>query len=584
MYRETAVTPLTGALLIASVFVLIFGVWVIFPRELHRQECLYAAEAAEYSFFRPAVTAHETPIRNSYPLYPALAALLDRAGVPMENALRLITVFFIAAGSVLVYFSAATGSGARAGLAGAAMYCSTFLMLDKGVDGAPETMSAFFLLSAQMCLFYFGLRRGRWNAAWPGAALLLAAGYLTGGTPVLVLFVVPLLFLRRLISGRAKYRNWGFAAAAALLALICLGKVAVQWNLERTTTGGTLFFTGFSDPDYVGDFLLYWPLLFVKLLPWSAIAWIPFCVALQQLDDKPLFSKYLRVLVMVTAVLLWLIPGMGPRDLLYLPGALSILCGVYYELGMRRYGERIRKMAPAAEYAAPIIILFIVAGCFAPEKLLWKFMSLGNTLNFRNQPENGVAILAGAIGILAIGAGLRLLRRELPVWIMLLGVSVMVGIFSGVMLLPYRAQDVKQGVDPRKEDASKWSMGLSMRYILESTIRNSVKKKGPAGRRLEGEALKAEVKNRLSRVVLYKSGIGDLYGELFYAGVRVKRLRSVDELPDPGPLEVYLISDGFPQNPKWSWTNLLPEGYTYQKQRVMLWRGKRNQRGKLSEK
>ena len=551
MYRETAVTPWAGALLIAGAFVLIFGVWVIFPRELHRQECLYAAEAAEYSFSRLAVTAHETPIRNSYPLYPALAALLNRNGLPMEIALRLITVFFIAAGSVLVFISAATGSGVRAGLAGAAMYCSTLLMLDKGVEGAPETMSAFFLLAAQMWLFYFGLRRNRWSAAWPGTALLLAAGYLTGGTPVLVLFIVPLLFLRRLISGKAKYRNWGFAAAAALLALICLGKVAIQWSLERTTTGGTLFFTGFTDPDYAGDFLLYWILLPVKLLPWSFIAWIPFCAALQQLDDKPLFSKYLRVLVMVTAVLLWLIPGMGNRELLYLPGTLSILCGVYYELGMRRYGERLRKLAPAAEYAAPVIVMLFAVGYFVDEKLLGRFFSLGNTMNFREQPETAVAILAGAVAVTAIGIGLRLLRKDLPVWITLLILSAMTGIFSGVMLLRYRAQDVQRG-----------TMGRRIRETLEKDV-------GPGG---------------ISRVRLYKSGIGDFYGELFYSGVRVTRLRSVDELPDKGSGVVYLISDGFPQNPKWSWTNLLPEGYTYQKRRVMLWRGKRNPREKFPER
>ena len=551
MYRETAVTPWTGALLIAGVFVLIFGVWVIFPRELHRQECLYAAEAAEYSFFRPAVTAHETPIRNSYPLYPALASLLNRNGLPMEIALRLITVFFIAAGSVLVFFSAATGSGARAGLVSAAMYCSTLLMLDKGVEGAPETMSAFFLLSAQMCFFYFGLRRGRWNAAWPGTALLLAAGYLTGGPPVLVLFIAPLLFLRRLISGKAKYRNWGFPAAAALLALICLGKVAIQWNLERTTTGGTLFFTGFTDPDYAGEFLLYWFRLPVKLLPWSVIAWIPFCEALQRLDDKPLFSKYLRILVTVTAVLLWLIPGMGTRELLYLPGALSILCGVYYELGMRRFGERLRKLAPAAEYAAPAIGLLFAVGYFADEKLLGRFFSLGNTLNFRTQPETAVAILAGVIAVLTIGIGLRLFRKELPVWITLLSLSAMAAIFSGVMLLRYRAQDVQRG-----------AMGRRIRETLERDA-------GPGG---------------ISRIKLYKSGIGDFYGELFYSGVRVARIRSADELPGKGSNVVYLISDGFPQNPRWSWTNLLPEGYIYQKQRVMLWRGKRNEREKFPEK
>ena len=412
-------------------------------------------------------------------------------------------------------------------------------------------MSAFFLLSAQMCFFYFGLRRGRWNAAWPGTALLLAAGYLTGGPLVLVLFIVPLFFFRRLISGKAKYRNWGFPAAAALLALICLGKVAIQWNLERTTTGGTLFFTGFTDPDYVGDFLLYWFRLPVKLLPWSVIAWIPFCAALQRLDDKPLFSKYLRILVTVTAVLLWLIPGMGTRELLYLPGALSILCGVYYELGMRRYGERLRKLAPAAEYAAPTIVLLFIAGRFIPEKLLGYFFRLGNTLDFRDRPETAAAILAGAIAVLAIGIGLRLLRRERPVWITLLSLSAMAGIFSGVMLLRYRAQDAGRG-----------KIGRLIRQTLE-------KDAGPG---------------RISRIKLYKSGIGDFYGELFYSGVRVARIRSADELPDKGSNVVYLISDGFPQNPKWSWTNLLPEGYTYQKQRVMLWRGKRNEREKFPEK
>ncbi len=218
---------------------------------------------------------------------------------------------------------------------------------------------------------------------------------------------------------------------------------------------------------------------------------------------------------------------------------------------MRRFGERLRKLAPAAEYAAPAIGLLFAVGYFADEKLLGRFFSLGNTLNFRTQPETAVAILAGVIAVLTIGIGLRLFRKELPVWITLLSLSAMAAIFSGVMLLRYRAQDVQRG-----------AMGRRIRETLERDA-------GPGG---------------ISRIKLYKSGIGDFYGELFYSGVRVARIRSADELPGKGSNVVYLISDGFPQNPRWSWTNLLPEGYIYQKQRVMLWRGKRNPREKFPER
>ena len=128
MYRESTVSPWFGALLIAGVFLLLYGAWIVFPRELFRQECIYAVQAVEFTLNKPMVTVHDMPVRNAYPIYPALCSLLYRfAGISMETALRLVTVFFIAAGAVLVYFSAAMGSGKRAGLVGAAMYCSTLL-------------------------------------------------------------------------------------------------------------------------------------------------------------------------------------------------------------------------------------------------------------------------------------------------------------------------------------------------------------------------------------------------------------------------------------------------------------------------
>lgn len=87
--------------------------------------------------------------------------------------------------------------------------------------------------------------------------------------------------------------------------------------------------------------LLCFPVEFaVRLLPWTLIAWVPFCVALQALDETPIFSRYLRTLTIATFGLLWLLPDNDPRDFLFLLGPLSILVGINYELAMRRYGIR----------------------------------------------------------------------------------------------------------------------------------------------------------------------------------------------------------------------------------------------------
>lgn len=550
MYRESTVSPWFGALLITGAFLLIYGAWVVFPRELFRQECIYAVQSFEFTLKNPMVTVHDTPVRNAYPIFPALCSLLFRyAGLSMETALRLVTVFFIAAGSVLVYFSAAMGHGKRAGLVGAAMYCSTFLMLDKGVSGAPQTMSAFWLLAAQMSFFYFGLRRSKWNLAWPLCAILLVAGFFSGGFLVITLFAVPMFFLRRIVAGRAKYRNWGFFIALFAVLLACLGKFAVQWSLERTT-GGTLFFRGFTDPDYLSEFLLYWVMLPLRLFPWIFIAWIPFCAALQRIDDKPLFSKFLRVHVCVTAVVLWLLPQMDGRGLCYLPGAFSILCGIYYELGMRRFGEGLRKLAPAAEYGAILVAMMLAVGVWGEETLLAKCFSLGLSLRFRNAPDFLPSVLLAIAAVLGIGILLRWLRRSIPVWIVLLSLSLMSGLFYSAIMMRYQAQDT--------------SKGRFGKVIRETLAQDRGKNEGTP--------------------TVYKAGIPSLYGELFYSGAKIIQLSSADHLPDDKKHVIYLLSDSFPQNPKWSWSNLLPDNFTYQGRRIMLWRGKRNFQEKFKDK
>ena len=87
--------------------------------------------------------------------------------------------------------------------------------------------------------------------------------------------------------------------------------------------------------------------------------------------------------------------------------------------------------------------------------------------------------------------------------------------FSGVMLLRYRAQDMEKG-----------KVG---RYIKKTL---------------------ADAERTPGTPVLYKVGTEDLYGELFYSGARVKRIHSTDDLPDSTSGDIYLLSSFFPQNPR----------------------------------
>ena len=71
---------------------------------------------------------------------------------------------------------------------------------------------------------------------------------------------------------------------------------------------------------------------------------------------------------------------------------------------------------------------------------------------------------------------------------------------------------------------------------------------------------------------LYKCDIRGFYGGLFYTGKPVYHLNSVSELPE-NEKTVYLISTDFPQMLNRNWSNLLPSNYTYQRQKISLWKG-----------
>ena len=536
IYTERKINVASGTVVLLTAFAALFGVWLLAGPELSRIEGLYAAVAAESSWNNPVIVIHGWATPECFPLFPVAASLLCRlTGMPMESALRGLSVLMLLAGAVTAYFAASIRRNPRAGFVAAAMYSTSFLAMEKAVEGTPATANAFWLFSAQLVFFLYGVRKSDWNRAWIYSALLLIPGFFSGGFVVLALFAFPMLFFRRPLSVASKFRKPGFAAALALSAAAVLYWGAKFSSFPRQISIYDLWWSKLEMSGYFSDFCAFPFELVFFLLPWSFIAWLPFCVALQSVDETPIFSRYLRTLVFPTLALLWLFPAVNRRDYFYLIGPLSVLTGEFYELGVRRYGAKLRRALVSAEFFVFTIPVLVGAGCFAPQRWLKLFASLEQSLAFRE--HSGFMVVAfGLLGSsLLIALYVRRLRNSEPVWMILLAVPVAAALVFNGLMLPYRAQS-----------KSKRAFGAEVR------------------RALAGEPGARE---------LYTLNVRDFNGGLFYTGLPVRRLDSAEEIPSRDR-EIYLLCAEFPRSAEYSWSNLFKPGYVYNKKHPLaLWKG-----------
>ncbi len=525
-----------GILLIAALFLLTFLPWLGTEREMLRQEGFFAAIASEYiengRILKDgiAATAHHQIVEDAYPLYPTAVSLLSRCGVPMESALRIISVLMLGVLSLLAGIAAASRSNFRAGAVAACCCMGTLLALDNAVVGGPETMAACFLFSAQLLFFHYGSRLADWNSAWISAAILVSLGFLTAGPVVVLFFAVPLVFLRRPLSSAEKFRTPGFIAGAVLLVLV-VASWALPIGLALRQYAVESGFTVVPLKNYLFDLLLFPVKLPWLLLPWTLVMWLPFCMALQAVSPLPVLGLYSRTLVVAMTALAWLLPENNDALLFYLIAPLAVQTGLYYELGVRRYGIKLRKMLSAASVFFPVAGVCVLIIYFLPEKFE-KYLPLVSELPFGRMPDRILGALAalGFFTVLAIlfNAGLR----KFPFWINVVILNLGISAAAMVLVLPYQAE---------KAECRKF--GNDIRAILPSN----------AGK-------------------IYKYDIQGMYNGLFYTGKPVYKLRKDERLPEKKG-HVYLISTGYPDVAGWSWQPLLPSDYNYRGVTVALWEG-----------
>ena len=505
-------------------FILFFAFW-IGGRELFRQEGLYASCAREFIPGAP-LTAHGIVQKDVPPLYPAVVYLINKTGISMECALRLLSITMLGAWSLLASLVAARRRNLRAGVVTFLCCCGTVFAMGKGIDGTPATMSAFFLLAGQLCFFHFGNRLASWNKAWLSASLLWILALLSGGPIVLLYSFVPILFLRRPLSVSSKFNTPGFFVAVVLFIT-----TAILWIIGTGNINLDFLPDKFSSWDNFKRLLTFPLLLPVRFFPWSILMWMPFCAALQAVDQTPVFSRYLRTLFIVSLILIWILPLRPASELFFITGPLAIMTGLNYELGIRRY----RKWFTDALWGFEILIFataLIMAGLLLPNKWLTilPFVDPGKLIY---RTEYAIVIFATMILLTVHAIFFHIHRCRYPIWHMVFKMTVCCAIFCNILILPD--------------------------YITERRWRD-------LGRDIS-QAMPVEAKGK----ILYKLDIEGMYCGLFYAGVPVKKIRNLEELP--AGETVYLIASGFPRHFGWRWSPLLPPDYSFEGEHITMWRG-----------
>lgn len=518
-YEESAPNTLTVALFLSALFLLVFQPWQIGFKELYWQEGMTAAAALELDLPSLAMRAHGELLGSAYPLYTAVTRLLYELGLPMEFALRLLSVLPCFGVSLWVFLLGRSVAGTGCGAVAASAWITSNIVMEKTLDGYPEMAMIFFVTGGQFIWFTLWQRYNRPNLAWIAAAGFAVLAFLSFGFLALLYFAFPFIFMRRPLSVPQKLRKPGAAVGAALIALV----VAAYLASYLAATPGVREKLVFFDADFGGYHTHLWTFPFDavwRLLPWSLAAWPVFCAAYRPLDPAPVFSRFMRTLVISTFFLLWFSPFTEVRDIALLMPSLSVLIGINYALLVRRHGNFYRRLIRFLPYAGVVAgvgtAAFFLTGDEVIEPVLG-YLGIGRSmLMFRTAP--GCMVSGVGCGALMAGIGVFLLWRSnrVPLWMEVSLAMLTVMLFFWAVARPFSAQ--KQS----KRD-------------LADVLRSA----------LDGRNVPR----------LYKLNIAGLYGECFYLELPVVSISELSAI-SPDEQEVYLLSTGFPQLPERAWVKL----------------------------
>ena len=524
--------PLTGK----SILLLIFAFAAIyFPLqlgdwELRWKEDRFATIASEMDLMHPYTIAHGEQVPLVTPIFPWLTAALHQTGLSFEFCLRLISVASLAALIILTWEAGKRANDLQTAVVSAAMMCSSIVIIEKATDGYPNLTGLLFLFSAWLAWFTFGVARGRWNIAWIISFFFCSMAFLTIGCIGIILFIVPLIFMRRPMTVWPKMTKPGFFLGVMLLLFVIL-----IWVVPRIMLADHIPFRdidlSIDSPAKYTKHLLTFPLAIIsRYFPWSFIAWPAFCVAYFPLDKNPIFSRFLRTIVISIFFLLWLSPTTDARDFIYIAPPLAILCGINYWLLVRRHGYFLHTLFRYFLYLTIAIATVIIIFYFLPDSILLQ-MPYIKEKNIAFRTGNTIAgILQAAIALIITLIVLRFKKGTVPIYANILFICLGGALCFWAVHIPYR-----------KQHTEKKDLGTAFRNILKEDLH--IAKSGQLPKDL---------------TVFKGPGIKGFYAPCIYMGTRVKKVHKLTELPDNLDT-IYMITRKFPVSAKRKWVYVTPK-------------------------
>ena len=510
---------ITCILLVIIAFTLMYQPWKLSLREFQGNEGFFVSNTQEVDFDSyPVTTAHNVKVLNGYFLYPYLSRILhDKLDLDWAESTRYTALFWAFAIALSAGITVWGLRSFKAGLMSFSFFLGVNFVFEKSVLANPTFMAVFFVFLAHIMWLYFGFVKTKWNTAWLTSLFLLTIAFLCNGFISIIYFAVPLIFMHRPLRVFSKLSKVGFFIGGLfLLVVILLWLFPYLNNINRGEMNYSIFHA-----QNLGEWLChiaYTPFeMIVRLLPWSLIAWLPFCVALRPLDETPVISHYFRVLFFVEFIIALTNPFGNIISIAYALAPLAVLCGLIYDVGVRRYYSEIRKLILTCSYMVTGLAIAVIVYCFYPQSLM----------------KNDLPTFC--LGLLFIGQAFWIYyyRKNGQIWLILLSTSCSIGLFYYATMHKYRIQHRDRSI-----------IGLKI-----------------------NESLNSENKEKLS---VYMINIGGFYNEGSYIDYPIIKINSLQDLPKNSEY-VYLLSPNFPQYPDRIWTNFVRENY--QDSAISLWRG-----------
>jgi len=559
-YEETIPTKkiIAGFLLLA--FFLIYSPFQLDNWQLRRRESRYAAIAYEMNLTQPNTIIHGEQVPFHYPLYPWLAAVLHKLGFNLEFALRILSVLSLAAISVLVWEAGRRSVDLQTGVVAAAMMFSSIIIIEKTLDGYPHFTALLFISAAWFSWFTLGVAKSKWNTAWIVSFLFCGFGFYTLGWTAVIYFIFPLIFMRRPMTVWPKLKKTGF-----WIGLLILLTFVLAWGIPRWYTGYDLPFQSVQlFPMTIKEYFLhiiFFPMDIVfRFLPWSILAWPAFCVAFIPLDKNPIFSRFLRTILISLFFLLCFSPFTDARDEIFLAPALSVLCGINYWLLIRRHGHQLHRYLRIFAYCSAVVAIGIIF--FYLTDFPWKLdiSFIPSELSFRSK-NFGEGLLQAFLSLVCAIFVIISSKRGLHVFSHALFVSVSAALIFWSVIIPYRSTHNRD-----KE------MGKAFATVLKKDIH-----------------LKQSVPFPSDLVVYKGPGILGLVAPCLYMDTKVRKIHKIEDIPEAQNI-VYMIGTDFPVSGNRTWINITPRSKTdskdsenpfvYKNTRFYIFKGIKNSTGK----